>query len=27
VLARLWGPADWYSPAARNLIKALVEQK
>lgn len=27
VLARLWGPADWYSPAARNLIKTLVEQK
>jgi peroxiredoxin len=27
VLARLWGPADWYSPAARNLIKTLLEQK
>ena len=27
LLARLWGPADWYSPAARNLIKTLVEQK
>jgi DsbE subfamily thiol:disulfide oxidoreductase len=27
VLARLWGPGDWYSPAARNLIKTLVEQK
>ena len=27
VLARLWGPADWYSPAARKLIAALVEQK
>jgi DsbE subfamily thiol:disulfide oxidoreductase len=27
VLARLWGPAEWHSPAARNLIKALVEQK
>jgi len=27
VLARLWGPADWYSPAARKLIGALVEQK
>lgn len=27
VLARLWGPADWYSPAARNLIKSLLEQK
>ena len=26
VLARLWGPADWYSPGARNLIKTLVEQ-
>jgi DsbE subfamily thiol:disulfide oxidoreductase len=26
-LARLWGPADWYSPAARGLIKALVERK
>ena len=27
VLARLWGPADWYSPGARNLIKALLEKK
>jgi DsbE subfamily thiol:disulfide oxidoreductase len=27
VLARLWGPADWYSPAARKFIAALVEQK
>jgi DsbE subfamily thiol:disulfide oxidoreductase len=27
VLARLWGPADWYSPGARKLIKDLVEQK
>ena len=27
VLARLWGPAEWYSPAARNLIKTLIEQK
>ncbi len=27
ILARMWGDADWYSPAARNLIKALVEQK
>jgi DsbE subfamily thiol:disulfide oxidoreductase len=27
VLARMWGPADWYSPAARSLIKSLVEQK
>ncbi len=26
VLARMWGPADWYSPAARKLIKALLEQ-
>lgn len=27
VLARMWGPADWYSPAARGLIKTLVERK
>jgi peroxiredoxin len=27
VLARLFGPADWYSPGARQLIKALVEEK
>ena len=27
VLARLWGPADWYSPGARNLIKALLDQR
>ena len=27
VLARLLGPADWYSPGARNLIKTLLEQK
>jgi DsbE subfamily thiol:disulfide oxidoreductase len=27
VLARLWGPADWYSPGARGLIKSLLEQK
>ena len=27
ILARLLGPADWYSPGARNLIKTLVEQK
>jgi len=23
VLARMWGEADWYSPAARKLIKSL----
>jgi peroxiredoxin len=27
VLARMWGPADWHSPAARKLFAALVEQK
>ena len=27
VLARLWGPADWYSPGARNLIKTLLERR
>ena len=27
VLARMWGPADWYSADARKLIKTLVEQK
>ncbi len=27
VLARLWGPADWYSPGARNLIKSLLDKK
>jgi peroxiredoxin len=27
LLARLWGPADWYSPAAKKLIGALLEQK
>ena len=27
VLARMWGPADWYSPEARNLIEALLEKK
>lgn len=27
VMARLWGPADWYSPGARKLIGELVEQK
>lgn len=26
-LARMWGPADWYSPAARVLIKSLLDQK
>jgi peroxiredoxin len=26
-LARAWGPAEWYSPAARNLIKDLVDGK
>ncbi|MFM9888634.1 MAG: peroxiredoxin family protein [Burkholderiales bacterium] len=26
VLARMWGAADWYSPAARNLIKSLLQQ-
>jgi DsbE subfamily thiol:disulfide oxidoreductase len=27
VLARMWGPAGWYSPAARKLIAELVELK
>ena len=27
VLARMWGPADWYSPAARNLIKSLLDKQ
>ncbi len=27
VVARLWGPADWHSPGARNLIRTLLEQK
>ncbi len=27
VLARIWGPADWYSPAARNLIKSLLDKQ
>jgi DsbE subfamily thiol:disulfide oxidoreductase len=27
ILARLWGPADWHSPQARNLIKTLLEQR
>jgi peroxiredoxin len=26
-LARAWGPANWYGPAARKLIKALVDGK
>lgn len=26
-LARLWGPADWYSPGARELIKNLLNEK
>lgn len=26
-LARMWGPADWHSPAARSFFRALVEQK
>jgi peroxiredoxin len=26
-LARMWGPADWYSPGARELIKALLNEK
>ena len=26
-LARMWGPADWYSPGARALIQALLNQK
>lgn len=26
-LARAWGPAEWYSPAARNLIKDLLDGK
>ena len=26
-LARIWGPADWYSPGARALIQALLNQK
>ena len=27
VLARLWGVADWSSPGARSLIRALLEKK
>lgn len=26
-LARAWGPAEWYGPSARNLIREIVEQK
>jgi DsbE subfamily thiol:disulfide oxidoreductase len=26
-LARAWGPADWYSPGARELIEKLLEEK
>jgi peroxiredoxin len=26
-LARAWGPAEWYGPAARKLIKELVDGK
>jgi peroxiredoxin len=26
-LARGWGPAEWYSPAARTLFKELLEEK
>lgn len=26
-LARAWGPAEWYSPSARNLIKELLDGK
>jgi peroxiredoxin len=26
-LARGWGPAEWHSPAARNLFKELLEEK
>jgi len=26
-LARGWGPADWYGPAARKLFKKLLEEK
>jgi DsbE subfamily thiol:disulfide oxidoreductase len=27
VQARLWGPAEWYSPQARKLIGQMIEQK
>jgi thiol-disulfide isomerase/thioredoxin len=26
-LARAWGPAEWYSPAARNLIREILAEK
>jgi DsbE subfamily thiol:disulfide oxidoreductase len=26
-LARAWGPADWYSPGARELIEKLLDEK
>lgn len=26
-LARAWGPADWYSPGARELIGKLLDEK
>ena len=26
-LARAWGPADWFSPGARDLIKKLLDQQ
>ena len=26
-LARVWGPAEWYGPGARELIKALLDEK
>ena len=26
-LARIWGPANWYSPGARKLVRALVDGK
>jgi DsbE subfamily thiol:disulfide oxidoreductase len=26
-LARAWGPADWYSPGARELVKKILDQQ
>ncbi len=26
-LARAWGPADWFSPGARQLIEKILEQQ